>query len=284
LWDGGPLQGKTLLVHAEQGIGDEIMFASCFPDLLEQAGHLIIDCDARLAPLFSRSFPGASVHGGAQDEGPAWLDALPRADVQIPAGSLPRYLRPTLEAFPAQAGYLQADPARRELWRQRLAALGPGLKVGISWRGGRDAVQMAKRSVPLTQWGPILHVPGVQFVSLQHGDYDAELGQAREQLGVPIQHWPEIDPLTDMDGFAALIAALDLVIAIDNSTVHLAGALNTPVWCLQPFAPDWRWLLDTEHCHWYPSLTHFRQPRPGQWQAVLDTAGARLAAADLDRE
>ncbi len=276
LWDGAPLQDKTLLVHAEQGIGDEIMFASCFPELLTLAGHLIIDCDPRLAPLFARSFPRAHVHGGTQAESFTWLDALPRVDFQSPAGSLLRHLRPTLATFPAHTGYLQADPVQREHWRRRLEEIGPGLKVGISWRGGRDATQKAKRSIRLSMWEPILEVPGVQFVSLQYGDCVAELEQAREQLSTQIKHLPDLDPVADLDRFAALIAALDLVISVDNSTVHLAGALNTPVWCLQPFAADWRWLSDTEHCHWYPSLIHVRQRAPGQWDRVIARASDRL--------
>ncbi|MEE8428570.1 MAG: tetratricopeptide repeat protein, partial [Gammaproteobacteria bacterium] len=164
VWDGASLQDKTLLVLAEQGIGDEIMFASCFPDLLARVRSLIIQCDPRLAPLFQRSFPDALVHGGIRGEDSAWLAEFPAIDVEISAGSIPRYLRSTVSSFPRQGRYLIADPMHIEKWRSRYRGLGRGITVGISWRGGQ-AFEARKRLVALHRWRDVVRLHDVQFIN-----------------------------------------------------------------------------------------------------------------------
>ncbi|MEJ2646757.1 MAG: tetratricopeptide repeat protein, partial [Gammaproteobacteria bacterium] len=282
-WQGANLADLGILVYAEQGVGDEIMFASCLPDLMERARHVVLDCDPRLAPLFRRSFPAATVHGGPQDAAPDWLRDAPAVDVQIAVGSLPLYLRRRREDFPCRGSYLAAAQQAVRKWRQRYEDLGAGLKIGISWRGGRGS-QKTQRSTRLEQWRDLLSLAGTHWINVQYGDCHEELAHAQTQLGVEIHHWEDADPLRDLDDFAAQIAALDLVISIDNSTVHLAGALGVEVWTLQPHAPDWRWLAAGSDCHWYPSLRHFRQPRAGDWGAVFQQAVAvlreRLQAAE----
>lgn len=278
-WDGSPLTGGTLLVYAEQGIGDEIMFASCLPDVLARAGRVVIDCDPRLAPLFKRSFPGATVYGSTQGREPAWPQEAPPIDAQIPVGSLPLYLRTSMEAFPRHRGYLVPDAGCVNKWRERYAGLGEGLRIGISWRGGGLPAVKARRSTALDRWWEIFRTPNSHFVNLQYGNASADIGQARS-LGVVIHDWDDSDPLQDLDDFAAKIAALDLVISVDNSTVHLAGALGGPVWVLQPFAPDWRWLRRREDSPWYPSVRQFRAAGEGRWEEVFALVARSLSSPE----
>jgi ADP-heptose:LPS heptosyltransferase len=275
-WDGGPLTGRTILVYGEQGIGDEIMFASCLPDLLAQADRVIVAAEARLIPLFQRSFPRVNVIHRALIREPHRLESLGPIDFQIAAGSVPRYTRRRLEDFPARSHYLFAAAEACVAWEERLAGLGPGRSVGISWHGGKEPRAVRDRSVSLEGWAGLFQVPGVHFINCQYGDVAAELETARQQLGVTIHHWPEIDPLKNMDDFAALISALDLVISVDNSTVHLAGALGVPCWVALPFVPDWRWLLEREDSPWYSSVRLFRQTQRGRWDDVFEGLAAAL--------
>jgi tetratricopeptide (TPR) repeat protein/polysaccharide pyruvyl transferase WcaK-like protein len=269
-WDGGPLEGRRLLVYAEQGVGDEIMFASCLPDLIRQVGTFAVECDPRLLPLFDRSFPGLSWLPRKADVDPLAADALNAIDVQIAIGSLPRFYRNSPEEFPRVPAYLRPDPRLVDLWRQRLATLGEGLKIGISWRGGKKAAIRRKRSVGLDQWAGIFAVPGVHFVNLQYGDCREELERLKATSGVTVHDWIDANPLRDLETFAAEIAALDLVISVDNSTVHMAGALGTPTWGLLPFSADWRWVADRDDTPWYPSVHFFRQKHATDWASVFD--------------
>ncbi len=277
-WDGSDLAQKTILVHAEQGIGDEIMFAGCLPDVIATARKCIIECDPRLVELFARSFLRAVVV--ARDAGP-----LPQRcgsiDVQSAMGSLCRYFRNGPDAFPSRNGYLIPDAERVRMWHTRLAEKGSGLKIGISWRGGEEVHLRRKRSTQLAQWAPILKLPGACFVNLQYGDVAAELDHLAADTGCVVHRWPDADLRNDLEALAALIASLDLVISVDNSTVHLAGALGKPVWTLLPFAADWRWLLDRDDTPWYPTLRLFRQTRPGDWPGTISRAADALRAKGL---
>ncbi len=281
-WDGSPLAGKSILVHAEQGVGDEIMFASCLPEITRAAKRCVLTCDRRLAALFRRSFPdieviGAEVVDGQRENAQSWLPRIGHIDLQCPLGSLPRFLRRTPEYFPAHGGYLRADTRRVAAWRERLASLGSGLKIGISWRGGSAAAQRARRTIPLESWAKILRLSGTHFVDLQYGDTHAERQLVKERLEVEVHHWKDSDPLSDLDEFAALVAALDLVISIPNATVHLAGALGRPTWILLPFAPDWRWQLERMDSPWYPSVRLFRQPHAGDSKNMVENVRRELA-------
>jgi len=273
-WQGEPLDGATILVLAEQGIGDEIQFASCLPDLIARAGHCIVQCDPRLEALFARSFPEATVRGGARSD-TSWLDALPAADWQVHLASLLRYFRPTIASFPAHDGYLRPDPAARERWARRLAGLGPGLTVGISWRSMR-ARQGQRGYAPLLDWAPILGRPGVQVVNLQYDEPEAEIAAAEDALGIRIARWTELDLKDDLDGTAALIAALDLVIAPNNATHGLAGALGVPVWTLH-LAPSWNMLGTGRHPFFPKARVYLREPAMPDWSAPLTEI-----ARDLD--
>ena len=274
LWQGEPLAGKTLLVHAEQGLGDEIMFASCLPELVAQAGHCVIDCHPRLATLFRRSFPAATVHGGWQTDDMAWLADCPPADYQVPAGSVPRILRSRPEHFPPHAGYLRADAQRTAAWQSRLAALGNGLKVGLSWRGGTQVSRTHLRSLSLPDLLPVLRIEGVRFVDLQYTDTARERARLEEEHGVQLTHWP--DALADYDETAALVAALDLTLSVCTAIVHLAGALGRPAWVMTPYSPEWRYGHAGEAMIWYPSVRLVRQPAYGAWEPVIVEIARRM--------
>ena len=265
-WDGSDLTGKTVFVHPEQGLGDEIMFASCLPEFIPRTAQCIVECHPKLERLFRRSFPAAHVvrkdswrkTGLPTDRPPDW---------KIGMGSLPRLLRLRREDFPAHGGYLHADPDRVRYWRERLKALPGTLRVGISWRGGAPSTRRALRSIPLGEWGPVLTVPGAAFVSLQYSDCAEELARAHELSGVAIHHWA--DALHDYDETAALVSALDLVISVQTAVVHLAGALGQRVWALISAVPEWRYGAMGETMPWYPSARLIRQQTLGEWDGVL---------------
>jgi Flp pilus assembly protein TadD len=172
IWDGSDLAGKTILVWREQGVADEVLFSSCCPDVIARAGRVLIECDYRLAPIYERSFAGAAIHGLSREEHIGgrredarydWNKQFEPIDCYIAPGSLARYLRPTIESFPDRAqGWLKPDPERGAAWRRRLAALGPGPKVGICWRSSVMNPQRAHTVSPLSDWGPLLTVPGVR--------------------------------------------------------------------------------------------------------------------------
>jgi ADP-heptose:LPS heptosyltransferase len=272
-WDGSPLKHKALLVHAEQGVGDHIMFASLFHEIIKQCNHCIIECDNRLVPLFSRSFPMSIVVPVTKDKYPP---GLPSIDFKIPMGSLPLFFRPNIETFPQEKSYLIPDTQKTEEWRKRFKELGDGLRVGISWRGGKEAGVRQIRSTTLEQWADLFVLEEIQFVNLQYGDCAKELQEAREKLGVTIYDWEDADPLKDLDDFAAQISALDLLISVDNSTVHMAGALGIPAWALLPKGCDWRWMKDLDDTPWYASVRLFRQKRHGDWREVFKNISLNL--------
>jgi ADP-heptose:LPS heptosyltransferase len=160
-------------------------------------------------------------------------------------------------------------------WKNRLAELGEGIKVGISWRGGSKDSMKASRSIELISWESILQ-SDAHFVNLQYGDCTDEIEQIQQESGVHIYDWDDADPLTDLENFTAQIAALDLVISIDNSTVHFSGAVGTPTWVLLPDVPDWRWMLDRDDSPWYSEVRLFRQKMSGNWSDVISNVKSEL--------
>jgi tetratricopeptide (TPR) repeat protein len=271
-WDGSDLAGKRIAIYPEQGIGDEIMFASCVPDVLRKARGCTIVCEPRLVQLFSRSFPEATVVANGAD-----ASGLPRADWSVRMGSLPLHLRRDLGEFPAHHGYLRAEPARVGYWKARLAALPGARRIGISWRGGTPSTRRNLRSIALEQWSALLKTAGASFVSLQYTDCAEEIAEVSRRHRVDIYHWP--DALADYDETAALVAALDLVISVQTAVVHLSGALGMPAWTLIPEVPEWRYGEEGETMPWYPSVTLMRKQRGEEWKSVLDSVVQRLASA-----
>ncbi len=269
-WRGEPLAGRSILIRGEQGLGDEIMFASCFAEVVEAASRCVITCAPRLERLFRRSFPAASVVGLAPDA----ATAVAGVDFEIPAGSLPRELRPAAADFPRHDGYLRADPERVAHWKTRLAGLGPGLKVGISWRGGTHKTRSPLRTLPLSAWSPILGVEGVRFVSVQYGDVREDLEHAPA-----VSHWQEA--IDDYDETAALVCALDLVVSVCTAVIHLSGALGRPVWIMAPLSPEWRYAVAGDTMDWYPSSRMFRQQEFGNWRPVVARVAHELQQAAI---
>ncbi|MBP2303071.1 tetratricopeptide repeat protein [Azospirillum picis] len=270
VWDGGPLGGRRLLAWGELGVGDEILLAGMIPDLEERGIACVLEAAPRLVPLFARSFPRVEVVPRREPpHPPAWPDDL---GAQCALGNLGRWLRPDFGAFPRRSHYLNADPHRTSALRARYRAMAGGNRlVGISWHSA-NPLHRDFKSAPLILWAPVLRLPGITFVDLQYGDRSAELEAVRRDQGVPIIHDDSIDPLSDLDGFAAQVAALDLVISISNTTVHVAGALGVPVWTLLARQTGflWCWFTGREDSPWYPSMRLYRQGRVGDWGPVFE--------------
>lgn len=277
IWNGESMPEKTLLVLADQGLGDEIMFASCIPDTQQQVSHVILECEPRLEKLFQRSFPGVSIIASERERDARWFSGLPNPDAQIAAGDLPRFFRQQSTDFPQHSGYLQADHERIQYWHQRLAELGPGYKVGISWRGGVSLTRQRTRSTTPQDWANILATPNCQFISLQYGDCQSDLAEFQQMASGRVHEFPEVIP--DYDETAALVMALDLVVTVCTSIVHLGGALGKPVWVLVPYAPGWRYQAAGDTMPWYPSVRLFRQPDMGDWARVCQNLSTKLHEA-----
>ncbi|HET9729803.1 MAG TPA: tetratricopeptide repeat protein, partial [Acidimicrobiia bacterium] len=268
-----------VLVYREQGIGDEIMFASCYPDIIAAAREVVVECAPRLTALFARSFPDAIVRNHTLDA--RGQETMHDYDRSIPAGSLPRIFRRTIEEFPDRRTVLVADPARVEQWRERLAEVGAGPYVGISWRSKVQTAERRLEYTRLSEWDDIFAVPGVTWVNLQYDDCERELRDAEARFGVRIQRWDWLDLMNDLDEVAALNTALDLVIAPRNAVSMLSGALGIETIAL---ANRYAWAdLGTDRLPWLPAVRLEFREISGEWQPVLERTarivGARAARA-----
>jgi len=276
VWGGESIVNKTIFVATEQGIGDEVFFASVIPDLIDKHPRkIILECDCRLELLFARSFPDASVRGKRTETNKAWLKEFGNIDFQIAIGSLPKFFRQDLSDFPLRKSFLLPHNGLKKKWRNRYNDLGDGMKVGISWRGGSSKILRTNRSIGLEILRPIL-LSNAFFINLQYGNCVDEIAEFKESSGVNVHDWDDADPLTDLENFAAEISELDLVISVDNSTVHFAGALGIPVWMLTPFSPDWRWMTRRKDSPWYKTIRLFRQKKFGDWYDVIDEIYSEL--------
>ena len=258
------------MVYAEQGVGDEIMYSSCIPDLLGQSPkRLLLECDPRLEPLFARSFPDVYVPGKKRDLDLSWAQEQGPLDYSLPIGSLPKFFRNHVADFPSRDSFLVPDPKLIEKWTQRLTRFGGKLNIGISWYHGQRTSSARKAFIPLPDWEPLLSMDAC-FINLQYGDTSEDIAEISKKPDIQIHDWEDNDPLQDLDNQAALISALDLVITIDNTTTHMAGAVSTPTWVLLEYVPDWRW---PEAFGNSPPLYHsvrlFRQKQLFDWNHVL---------------
>jgi len=271
-WMGESLTGKTILVHAEQGFGDQIMFASLLNEVIQQAKNVIIGVPQTLAPLFRRSFAKARIEILEKPDGASRADEIltrhKKIDLQTPIGSLPRWLRPTLESFENHGAYLSADTERRAFFARLLNQSTSGEKIrtiGLVWQGNLQSGLMGKRkSLALQQLAPLTTVANCRFISLQLKDCEAEINHT---AGISVTSLSE--HLNSFDDTAALIENLDLVISVDTGVAHLAAALGKPVWTLLWHAADWRYLHQAEQCYWYENMRLFRQTEPGKWHTVI---------------
>jgi Tfp pilus assembly protein PilF len=258
-WNREPLDGKHLLIHAEQGLGDTIQFARYCSQV--KADHITLECHPQLIPLF-RDITGV---GTLIPFG----DAPGTTDFQIPLMSLPGLLETTCDTVPGPIPYLQPDAELVAQWKTRLLAPVHSLKVGIVWSGNPKHRNDRNRSMDASVLAPLAGMPHVSFYCLQQKPHS---GAA---LSHPIGFADVFDELTWPDT-AAIVSNLDLVISVDTAVAHLAGALGRPVWTLLPYAPDWRWMLDRSDTPWYPTMRLFRQPRLQDWPAVMEQVAAAL--------
>jgi tetratricopeptide (TPR) repeat protein len=277
IWDGGPLQGRTILLHAEQGFGDTLQFIRYAPLIKQRGGRILVECQASLLSLLSSC---RGIDRVIPQRAP-----LPAFDVHAPLLSLPAILRTTLATIPAKVPYLAANANLARRWRKEInAALadGPGqnassnhspiitlhsppLKIGIAWQGNPDHPNDRQRSLRLVQFAPLADLPGVRLFSLQNGP-------GTEQLTEAANRFPIVDlgsRFETFDDTAAAMANLDLVISVDSAVAHCAGALRVPVWTLLACVRDWRWLLKRQDSPWYPSMRLFGQAWGEGWGAVI---------------
>ena len=268
LWQGEDLAGRTLLVHTEQGAGDSIQFVRFVEALARRGARVILECPSSLTALL------ASVSGAQRAI--ARGDSLPAFDFHVPLLSLPRLLGVTLASLPAATPYLHPPTDRQAFLPPPSNRDGACLKVGLAWRGNPKHVNDRQRSIPLACFEPLFALHAVAFYSLQVASVPGQEAEAAGQRAL-------VDlsgQLRDFADTAFAISQLDLVIAVDTSVAHLAGALGRPAWVLLPFAPDWRWLLGRQDSPWYPTTRLFRQPAPGDWQTVIQRVHYALAARE----
>lgn len=263
MWDGGPLKGRTVLLYAEQGVGDALQFIRYAPLVKRLGGSVICECPEKAGRILSTC-------GGIDAVIERGQPRLPY-DTFIPLMSLPRVFGTGIDTIPREIPYLQADKILREEWRDRLK-LFPEFKVGIAWRGNPRNAKDRLRSTSLSQWTPIAGIPGATLISLQKDDDARAVNDESNCLPVSeigAREW------NDFMDTAAVISNLDLVISVDTAVAHLAGALGVEVWLALPYVPDWRWLLDRDDSPWYPTMRLFRQNKLGDWEDTF----ARIAAA-----
>jgi hypothetical protein len=292
-WDGSNLNGRRILLHAEQGLGDVLQFIRYVPSVAARGGKVILHCHGDLHRLLQGN-PG--IAGGIVE----WTTPehpLPSFDAHCPMLSLPRVFRTGLATIPADGPYLKADEQLRQAWQGRVAAL-PGKKAGLVWAGRAAHGNDRHRSMTLKHMAPLFGVAGISFVSLQklspspgtpgEGRGEGLASSARTSANPhpnPLPAYQERGPeaagaglrltdwtaeLHDFADTAALVANLDLVITIDSAVAHLAGAMGKPVWLLLPLTPDWRWMLGRSDSPWYPSMRLFRQSVRGDWSHPIN--------------
>ena len=262
-WSGGDLSGKTLLLYREQGLGDIIQFIRYAPVLAARGATVIVACQPDLVRLLGAADGVSQAIRLGQP--------LPHFDFHGPLLSLPLRLDTTLNSIPARVPYLKADGEAVAAWRKRVGSAAT-LKVGLIWGGWAGNQIDSRRSIALADFAPLARVPGVHLYSLQKGEHAAQA--KAPPAAMRLIDWS--DDLADFADTAALVQNLDLVISVDTAGAHLAGALGKPVWLLNRFESEWRWLLEREDSPWYPTMRIFRQPRPGDWQTVMENVREAL--------
>jgi len=266
LWEGEPLEGRTILLHVEQGLGDTLQFIRYAALVKARGGRVVVECQKPLVPLVE-TCPGI-------DRVVLKGEALPEFDVHTPLLRLMGLFTTTLETIPAPVPYLRAEPGRIEHWRARIGLL-PGFKIGIAWQGNPKHSRDPDRSFPLAQLEVLARIEGVQLISLQKGFGAEQLRHLGGRFPV-VDFGDDVDPGPGtMRDTPAIMMCMDLIVTPDTALAHLAGALGMPVWIALPRAPDWRWLIEREDSPWYPTARLFRQAERGRWGPVF----ARMAAA-----
>jgi tetratricopeptide (TPR) repeat protein len=263
-----------VLCYREQGVGDEILFASCYPDLLDVADDVIIETDPRLATLFGRSFPTASVR--AQTINMIDGETMHDFDYAIPAGSLPQHFRASIASFPDRTSFLVADPERVAAWKVRLAEIGTGPFVGMSWRSRVKTAERRLEYTQLDQWGELFAIPDITWINLQYDDCERDLRMAERTFGVTIHRWDWLDLMNDFEEVAALMTCLDLIVSPRSAVSMLGGGLGAPTVMM---GNRWDWSdLGTDTSPWFPTIQLVYRHVGEEWDAVLETAAASVRA------
>ncbi|MEA2709005.1 MAG: hypothetical protein QOF78_1606, partial [Phycisphaerales bacterium] len=263
-WNGEDVAGKTFLIHTEQGLGDTIQFIRYAPLLAARGARVIVECPPNLADLL-RTVDGVA-------EVIARPHAPPPFDVHAAVLDLPRLFGTTLETIPADVPYVSVDPDRAQKWSTELASEAPHNRIGLVWSGNPKHANDRNRSIPLREFEPLAAMSHLTFFNLQKGPAAGQMSDSTLKLKL-IDHTTRLQTFADT---AALIAQLDLVITVDTSVAHLAGALGKPVWVLLPKVADWRWMLERTDSPWYPTMRLFRQQTAGDWATVLRELQAEL--------
>ena len=263
MWSGE--SDKTIFLWSEQGIGDEIMFASLLPELQQTSTHVILNCDKRLIPLFKRSFMGNISFCDDKDT----VDEN-SYDFHIPIGSLPLILRPTLSSFKeGSKAYLKCQQSKADELKLTLLGKQKEILVGISWLSKSRIPGAIQRNVELAEIAQHLNKPNIKLVNLQYGDVSGEIKNLKDNQNIDVIQIEEIDNKNDIDGLAALIMACDHIVTIDNATAHLASALGAKTKLLLPINHDWRWGQEKTTSYWYDSLQLYRQRQLNDWETNL---------------
>ena len=274
-WNGSPLSGKRLLIWDEQGVGDKILFAGLVPELLATGAECVLETDPRLVELLQRSLGDATVI--PFDRGSNTIPRVGRFDFQLPIGDLPRWLRPDAADFRPLGSYLISDAGLRKILRRRYKQIKGDFIAGISWASNPP------KGVSLEALVPVLSQPGITWVNLQYGDYSKEISELRLEYGIEIHTDPDVDPNSNLDGFAAQVAAMDCVITIQNTTLYVAGGLGVPTLALTSPAPDWRWFGGAGRLGekpvpdpWHESVTLFRRKPGAQPDSAIEAIAGHL--------
>lgn len=278
-WNGDPIQDGKLAIYCEQGVGDHVMYAGQMAPARDRARRIILETGPRTQSLFQRSFPDFEVV--TRDQLPPHWDPS-EIKAKVAAGDLAVAMGLDFEDLPCRDGFLVPDPGLTKKLQDRYRALFPGkMLVGISWRSGnRDSA--AIRSLELANWKPIFEVPGVAFISLQYGEVTGDLEELKNDLGVDVYWDKSVNAMGNMDPFTAQVAAMDMVVSVDNSTVHYAAALGKPCWMMLPVNSDWRWLTERRTSIWYNTIELFRQTKDYGWDQQVQEIADRLRRVDAE--
>jgi len=283
-WDGKP--GQTVIVYGEQGIGDEIMFASMLPDLIRDSKQVVFDCHKKLHRLFCASFPNIDIYPTREDEnimwpligGPSGPSNRYPVDAKVAIGDLGKFYRRSIEAFPGNP-YIVASEKAAVKWASVLADMFPDDKpvIALNWIGGHKKTRVEVRSMTLESWLPILQ-QDAHFVSLQYTKCEEEIAAFEAKHGIRIHHLPQAAYSDHYDDVAGVVGSVDLVLTCCSSIVHLAGAMGVPCWVLTPSRPAWRYRLDLDYMPWYgQTVTLFRQAGGSvDWAPVIEEVASNL--------
>ena len=277
-WQGEPIAGRRILVWREQGIGDELLFAPCIPDLVRLGAEVRLLVTDRLVGMLQRAFPSVTVlvdDGGTGIES----DSADRFDFHAPIGDLPRYLRTSLASFPPSGAYLTPLPARAEEWRSRLAECrAPSAErrvIALCWRSSRLTAERRVHYSSLTEWGPVFRLPGIQWINLQYDECEQEIREAEALHGIRIHRWEGVDLRNDLEGVLGLLSHVDAVISAPTAVTALAGGLGVPTWQADSGA-EWA-THGQDHSLWFPAIQVVTRPLGASWPTVMDTIAKRLS-------